>query len=1057
MEKILKFPLSEVQKQFWLQYQQDPEGAAYNMASLFEITGPLNKELVRETLEILVRKHEMLRGRFIMGEKEPEQIISDKIDFILPFKEYSSEEVLQDILQPFDIEAGPLFRFVLYRKKESYILLFVFHHLIIDLRSKDIFGDEFSLVYNSLVKEELPNLEESISYEHYVSWSKDFSNTEPFSKMRDFWENETLVTAPLNLAADYERPLVAGTKGTRLKGTLSVELYTKMHHYSEEENTAPFLLMLSAYFLLLHKYSGQNKISVGIPRTNRPGNSFDNVLGCFVNILPMVIDFSNIINFSDLLGQVRRQMLLIHRNQHIPYLQVIKAAKDGIDRKYNPLFQAGFTNEYPMELSLDGLTVEPLSVPGHGSQLDIFLYFWERKGVFHWEWEYNTEIFTRERVGLLCSSFTTILEQIVGDKNFALDKMEYLSEEWRNKVCYEWNDTSIESFEFKGVHKQFEEQSRLSPNNIALRFRGESLSFSELNRKANILSKKLRDLGAGPETIVGLSLERSFEMVIGMLGILKTGGSYMPMEPTHPLEYKKYLIEDTQLSLLLTSKSCKEEFRIQFPELNILILDGEESLEGEDPGNLDISIEPETRAYLFYTSGSTGKPKGVEVEHGGLTDRILWMNRTFNFGKERKTLLKTPYNFDVSGMEFWLPLTTGAPLVIAEPEGHLDNAYLANVIQKEEVSILHFVPSLLGVFLNSVNSESLGMIKDVLCCGEALPAAVVNDFYRKFPHARLHNLYGPTEATIFITYWDCQRECSIVPIGKPVTNTQVYVLDKKLRPLPPGVLGDLYLAGSGLARGYYKRKDLTEQFFVPHFLYQGKKMYFSGDLAQWSLEGDVLYFGRSDNQVQLHGQRIELGEIESTLNNHSGVKTSAVIVDGDIGADQRLVAYVVLSNASVSIVELKSHILKTLPKYMVPSLFFFLDELPLSSNGKLDRKKLPRDFIVPKDHSEIKEKIEGEFENRIADIWRSILNVPVGLRDNFFDLGGTSLQIMEMHRKLADISDREIPVAMLFRYTTIESLAGYIKNEDSGVQKKSINSRAEKQKMRRKRIDRRVN
>ncbi len=1046
--------LSAVQKQFWLQYQQEPEGSAYNMASLFEIKGSLNTDAVRKTLDLLVNRHEMLRARFIMGTEGPEQIVYDDLYFELTEKEYSAEGLEEDICTPFYIEKGPLFRFILYKDGSKRRLLFVFHHLIVDLRSKDIFGEEFSLIYNSLIRGAEPSLREAVSYECYVRSMEDFSGSDDYGKMNDFWQRMNLVSDPLTLTTDFERPSFSRTTGSRLAGEFSSDLSIALHRYCEKESTSPYLVLLAAYYLLLHKYSGQDRIAVGVPRTNRGKPIFEDIFGCFMNILPLVIDFSEDMTFIDLLKQVRRKMLLVHRNQFVPYLQVIKAVKGELDRKYNPLFQVGFTNEYPMELTLDGLTVEPLAIPGHGSQLDLFFYFWERDDIYHWELEFNEALFTKERAELFPASFLTIMEQIVQGVDFPLSQTVWVSEVWRQKVCYDWNNTSYPPVEFKGVHQYFEEQVSQQPMKTALRFRGESLSYGELNRRANILAEELIRLGAQPEAVIGLSLERSLEMVVGMLGILKTGASYMPIEPTHPREYKKYLVEDTGLSLLLSMKAYEEILRADFPEVNILSLDDSRLIEGDDPGNPDGAVASSTRAYLFYTSGSTGKPKGVEVEHGGLTDRILWMNRTFHFGTERKTLLKTPYNFDVSGMEFWLPLTTGAPLVIAEPEGHLDNSYLTDIIQRENISILHFVPSLLNVFLNTTNPESCPMIGDVLCCGEALPAGVVNDFYRKFPQARLHNLYGPTEATIFITYWNCEKECSVVPIGKPVSDTQVYVLDKSLRPLPPGVLGDLYLAGSGLARGYYKRGDLTEKVFVDHFLDSNRKMYLSGDLAQWTMDGDVLYFGRSDNQVQLHGQRIELGEIESTLNNHPGVKTSAVIVDGDFGTDQRLIAYVVPEDGELNIEVLKSHILKTSPKYMVPSLIFSLEELPLSDNGKLDRKKLPRDLTMMKSQNLVKEKIEGEMEKQIAQIWERILNVPIGPRDNFFDLGGTSLQIMEMHRELGKLAKEEIPVAMMFRYTTVESLAGYLRAGGGGEPRSHILSRVEKQKQRRMKVAR---
>jgi amino acid adenylation domain-containing protein len=1045
------YDLSPVQEQFWLQHQSDPEGSAYNMVSLFEISGGLDIEMVRLTLNALVDRHDSLRSRFENREEGLKSVVSSQIQVELDQKDFSEESLNSDIVAPFNLEKGPLFRFVLYRKEKTFILLFVFHHIIIDLRSKDIFGKEFSLIYNSFNQDKISDLSPSVAYHKYTDWFRDFSSSEKYGKMVDFWKGCELSLPPLKLTSDFERPPVPGTSGTRLSGVLSDRVYRNLESYCEKEGTSPFLVLISAYYLLLHKYSGQEKVSLGVPRTNRYDHSMENILGSFVNILPMVVDFKQVMTFRDLLLQVRKKMLLIHRNQHVPYTRVISFTKGERDRKFNPLFQAGFTSEHSMELSLDGLIIEPLPVPGHGSQLDLFFNFWERKGIFHWELEYNTELFAQERCELFISSYMTLMNQILEEKDFALDKARLLTDEWKQKVCLDWNDTGKQISSFKGVHLYFEEQVEKTPESTALRFRGESLSYGQLNKRANKLACLLMEKGAGVETIVGLSLERSFEMVIGMLGILKAGASYMPIEPSHPDEYKKYLVHDTDLKLLLTTGEYGDGYSTLFPRLDVILLDDEEAFSSlEKDVNPQVDISSDTRAYLFYTSGSTGKPKGVEVLHDGLTDRILWMDETFNFGRDRKTILKTPYNFDVSGMEFWLPLSTGAPLVIAEPQGHLDNSYLARIIRDEDISIAHFVPSLLNTFIGAADEFSCPGLKDVLCCGEVLPPSVVNEFYKKFPNSRLHNLYGPTEATIFITYWACENFCSVVPIGKPVQNTQTYVLDDNFNPLPPGVTGHLYLAGSGLARGYYKRDDLTKAVFVPHFNIKNKLIYKSGDLAQWTLRGDLLCFGRSDNQVQLHGQRIELGEVESTLNQHPGVEASAVIVDGEFGSDQRLVAYVVKSGQGVDIPELKSHILKTSPKYMVPSLFLFLDELPLSSNGKLDRKKLPQNKLIGELTPDQSIKVEGDTEEVIARIWGDLLSVPVGSRDNFFDLGGTSLQIMEVQRELVKWAGRDIPITHLFQYSTVNSLAEYLSREDNKQQKNAILSRVEKQKKRRK-------
>ncbi|MDC7223962.1 MAG: amino acid adenylation domain-containing protein [Spirochaetales bacterium] len=1040
-EKRIK--LSPVQEQFWLQYQSHPEGSAYNMASLFEISGTLKVDAVRRALEEMIDRHEILRTRFVSDRGVPEQVIDPGQSLNWEEKDYSEESLSRDVETPFDLEKGPLCRFVLYRKGTQCLLLFVFHHLVIDLRSKEIFGEEFSRLYNRFSRGEQPDGPLPPQYGEYVAWFEDFSQSERYRRMEQHWQGTGLLHTPLNLSCDFERPSLPGTGGTRLSGKFTMDTFQGLHAFCAQENSSPFLVLLAAYYLLLHKYSGQESVSVGIPRTNRYEDLFRDTMGCFVNNLPMVIDFKEDMTFRQILERVRKEMLLVHRNQYVPYLRVISQSGGGGDRKYNPLFQTGFTSEPPMELNLDGLGAEPLLLPGHGSQLDLFLYFWERNGVFHWELEYNTDLFTETRALLFVSSYRTLLRQIIKGDDFPLARADWLSDRWRRKVCLDWNSTEREEEDFTPVHRLFEERVRETPDSTALIFKGEKLSYAELNRRANGLAHLLREKGAGGETIVGLSVERSFEMVIGLLGILKAGASYMPMEPTHPGEYKQYLVEDTSLKFLLTKRAYREELNALFPELDLILLDGEENLSREE--NPEVSIGGDNRAYLFYTSGSTGKPKGVEVEHRGLTDRIQWMDRTFRFGKDRKTLLKTPYNFDVSGMEFWLPLTTGAPLVIAEPEGHLDNSYLAEVIRGEDISVVHFVPSLLNTFLGTADGESCPSLMDVLCCGEALPPSVVNEFYRKFPNGRLHNLYGPTEATIFITYWDCEKDSSFVPIGRPVSHCQVYILDDHLRPVPPGVTGHLYLAGSGLARGYYGREELTGDLFVPHFEEPHRLMYRSGDLAQWSPEGDVIYLGRSDNQVQLHGQRIELGEVESALNSHEHVDSSAVIVEGEFGSEQRLVAYVVRKDEAVQADQLRAHILKSSPKYMVPSLFCFLEELPLSPNGKLDRKALPQAEQAGGDGDRPKPPIEGDLEQEIAALWQDILKVPLGGGDSFFDLGGTSLQIMEMQRELVKKLNRDIPVARLFQYTTVDALADYLRRQEGEGDKNRVLQRAGKQ------------
>ncbi|MDC7221644.1 MAG: amino acid adenylation domain-containing protein [Spirochaetales bacterium] len=1033
--------LSPIQKQFWLQSQADSEGSAYNMASLFEITGPFDIDRGNLILCAMIQRHRIFRTVYKSGPDGFYSVVQDDCPVSFIVNEFSEESLLKDISIPFDLEKGPLFRAYYYPRKKGCYLLFVFHHIVIDLRSKDIFSREFCRLYDSGAKD-IPLLPQSPQYEKYGEWLLELKQTEKWEKMKAFWKGEIEGNKPLLFSYDKERPSSQTTNGTRCAGAMSASIYSELHRYCHKKGRDPYIILLSAYYILLHKYTGQKRISVGVPRTNRTVEHFNETLGCFVNNLPMVVDIDPEMTISQLIWAVRKKMLLIHRNQYMPYTDIITLSPGYGDRKYNPLFQVGFTNEYPMELSFDNLTAEPLPVPGHGSQLDLFLYFWERNGVFHWEIEYNSDLFNNTRIESFIESYKATLKLILSGKDISIESLSVLHENMRERIIQKWNGTEFPLEDRRCLFHYFEEQARLYPDAEALIYRGKSLSFGELNRRANSLAQVLINNGVKQESIVGLSLERSFEMVVGLLGILKAGGAYCPMEPTHPDEYKSYLIQDAGLDIILTSHEYVDSLQSLKTGLKVFSL---EDLPNENFNNPSVNVSLDNRCYVFYTSGSTGKPKGVDVLHEGVVDRILWMDRTFNFGKERKTLLKTPYNFDVSGMEFWLPLMTGAPLVISEPGGHLDNSYLKDVIIKENISIVHFVPSLLKTFLKLEMVEECASLEDVFCCGEALPADVVNEFYRIFPNVKLHNLYGPTEATIFITYWKCENNISVVPIGLPVSNTQVFIVDEQLNLLPPGIKGDLYLAGSGIARGYMNREELTSQMFIPQPWNSSKIMYKSGDVAEWTPEGELNFFGRSDTQVQLHGQRIELGEIENILNNHPAVEGSALTVSEDFGSGQRLAAFIVVKN-EVTRQELAAHIGKSLPKYMIPSFFFYLDNFELSKNGKLDRKKLPDPRTLMGDVKTDIVMPETEMEKALAQIWEELLGCPVGKDNAFFELGGSSLQLMEMQQKLSSHLDKSIAITALFKHTVLSDLALFLSEgiEDNGSKK--IASRVEKQK-----------
>ena len=854
---------SPVQEQFRLACRLNPDNTAYNLASLFEITGSLDESFTSEALGVIFNRYYWAAG-------------------VKPVYHgfFSHEEVSKAVNAPFDLDGDDLLRVHIWPDSNRTYLLFLFHHIIFDLRSKDIFSREFSEIYNALIESREPCLEPVYQYGDYIHWYNEFSRTEKYRRMLAYWEGEPLGDFMLDLPSDKERQPIPSSRGHRIFGTFPGSLKEKLDSYCRTQATDPFLVLLSAYAVFLNRFSGQDRFSIGIPRTNRPEEDFQNIIGCFVNILPLCLEIEEGMIFRELLRRVRMKMLGMHRNQNIPYLEVVRLKKGKRDTKYNPLFQVGFTFEHPMRLDLNGAEVSSLDIAPDAAQLDLFFYFWRDDERLRWAVEYCTDLFTRERIEVFFASFLTILEQGLDDDSQFLSTIPLIDDASRENIS-SWNDTSRDYGITGGVIEGFLKQARSRPEEIALVFRGESMTYGELERRVRILAAFLLNKGVGQETIVGLSLERSFEMVIGMYAIVLVGGTYLPIEPSLPSDYIDYIREDSRLSLVLS----KENYRSLFPGLDgFVALDAFDFSEWEEQAESP-ALNPDSRVYILYTSGSTGRPKGVEITHRGLTNRVLWMDEEYKLAAGDVLFQKTPYNFDVSGWEFWWPLMRGIPLVIAEPEGHKDNAYLVDTIEKANISLIHFVPSMLREFLKSCRDGNCPSLRDVMCSGEALPAAVVREFYEVLPHARLHNLYGPTEASIDVTYWPCPPDCRNVPIGKPVANTKIHILDEALNPLPPGVTGEIYLAGVQLARGYLNRAELTAERFIPN-PFDGGRMYKTGDLGQWDLNGEILYLGRNDSQVQLHGLRIELGEIENCINDHPGVETTAVIVQGEFGAGQ---------------------------------------------------------------------------------------------------------------------------------------------------------------------------
>jgi amino acid adenylation domain-containing protein len=650
-------------------------------------------------------------------------------------------------------------------------------------------------------------------------------------------------------------------------------------------------------------------------------------------------------------------------------------------------------------------------------------------------WLYDQEILDSNVVEKMRNQFLVLLRQIYEKKDKPLAELSVVSEEAKKKLLIEFNETNVDYQLDKCLHEFFEDQVERTPDAVAVVFKGKQLTYRELNRRANQLAHHLRSLGVGPETLVGVYMERSLEMVIGLYGILKGGGAYVPLDPEYPAERISFMLENTQVPVLLTQKHLEQY--IPGHSAKLINVDSEwEMIARESEDNLETETKPHNLAYVIYTSGSTGRPKGVMNIHRGICNRLLWMQDAYKLSHADRVLQKTTFSFDVSVWEFFWPLLFGATLVVAEPGGHRDTGYLTKTIVDEDITTMHFVPSMLQVFLEDKDVRACKSLKRVICSGEALPYDLQERFFELL-NAELHNLYGPTEAAVDVTYWACQRGSRLrtVPIGRPIANTQTYILDKYMQPVPIGVSGELHLGGVQIARGYLNRPDLTSEKFIPDpFSPEAEaRLYKTGDLCRYLPDGNIEYLGRNDFQVKIRGQRIEIGEIESVLAQYPAVREVVVLAREDVPGDKRLVAYIVPKQQSkLDVEELRNSARDKLPSYMVPAAIVLMDAFPLTSSGKVDRRSLPiperkrqkdKSYVAP----------QGELERILAGIWEELLQVDkVGVRDNFFDLGGHSLLLVKMVPKLEKAFGRKVSIIDLFQRPNIKAMAEFLSDERKG-------------------------
>ena len=1045
LEKIHRngpLPLSYAQQRLWFVNQF--EGGAstnYNMTGAYRLAGELNVAAIRKAIQKIVQRHESLRTRFLMVDDQAVQEINDDLNIEVPVIEVTEKEVESYVdsyaAHVFDLSRGPLIKIGLLRlSNEEHVFLLNMHHIISDGWSYDVFNRELEVLYVAYSNGEPPQLPPlPIQYVDYAHWQRQGPQKAKLEQQVNYWERQ-LENAPalLELPTDRPRPAAQSYRGAKEKITIPKALADQLNDLSQQENATLFMVLVAAFQVLLARYSGQNDICVGTPIANRQRMELEGLIGFFINTLVLRSRIDSQDSFKDLIQQIKEISLSAYAHQDAPFEHVVEILQPERSISYAPLFQVMFGLQSASEnnLTLPAIAVVPLESETHTTRLDLTVSLTESEKGIEGLLEYSTDLFDKSTIKRIACHYLNLLEGVVNDPAQRLCELPLLSEEENRHILYDWNDTQIDYPRDKCIHQLFEEQVNNSPDAIAVVYEDQQLTYAELNQRSNQLAHYLVEQGVGLEVKVGLCLERSLEMMIGILGILKTGAAYVPIDPDYPQQRIEYLVSDSGIPFLLTQSDLLDTI-LNDPARVVLCLDQDwPAIALSSTDNLVVGVSPYNLAYMIYTSGSTGQPKGVMLQHASISNHILWRQRTFAFTHKDVVLQKTPLSFDVSVFEWALALLIGAKLILARSGGHREPDYLLELIDKHQITTTQVVPALLSFLVGDKAKEKMQSFQCLFSGGEALSHGLCNKFKEMDLAGALCNVYGPTEAAIDTAYWcyDPVPNVEIAPIGKPIDNSKIHILDSYLNPVPIGVVGELYIGGEGLARGYYNKSVLTAEKFLPDPFSTdlGCRLYKSGDLVRYLADGNIEFIGRTDHQVKVRGFRIELGEIEAVILDKSGIMQCVVLVqtNGREATDKYIVAYIV-TDAGVEINqdELRQLLISQLPDYMVPTFFVFLNELPLTPNGKIDRKALPladvgllqeREYIAP----------STETEKALTEIWSEVLDLgpaQIGIHSNFFELGGHSLLATRVASQIRKTFNVEIQIKDLFVANIIEALA----------------------------------
>ncbi len=1039
LQKKDKYLASSAQQRLWIQLRLDGNSSTYNIPNTLELEGDICKKELIDAIEATVDRHEILRTVFIEENDILYQKVLDRrnLDFKVDYHNFTrvkraeeavKEYISEDSFITFNLEKGPLMRVTLFKISETkWALYFNMHHIISDGWSMHILEKDIKAFYTAFLNNVTPKLPVlKIHYKDYSAWQLEQIVSPKFEEHKRYWlQKLDREWTYLDLPFRKKNKGIKSNVGEALRTYISSENTKKLKLFTQENKGSVFISLLSICKVLLNRYTSQKDIIIGTAVDGRDHSDLEGQIGFYVNTLILRNTIEPSHSFDSIHKDIKESTLSAFNHKLFPFDKLLEYLSIERDVSRNSIFDVFINYNSNSINSTNEVVDDKIEFLGDSlAKFDLSIIFEEVGENILFHISYNTSIYDRWMMEEFMELFKQLLSSVLECPDKPINEIDLLSKEKKNKLQYKFNNTQV-SFDLeKTILDHFNENVKNNPNTIALIFEDENLTYLELDKKATQLSKFLMRKGIEPGNFIPICINRSFEMIIGILGILKSGACYVPIEPSYPKDRINHILKETEAKLILSKKSV--EFELQKTErVDIDDFQDEELIVN------DIEIASEDLAYMIYTSGTTGNPKGVMNNHKGVINRLLWQKSYLTLDASDIFLLKTPFTFDVSVWEIFLPLLCGSKLVIASPDGHKNPFYLKDIIKKEKVSLVHFVPSMLGVYMQSVKENSFDSIRNLICSGEELPIEFVEEFRKSNKKSKIHNLYGPTEAAIDVTAIDL-TESSLdhlgVSIGRPIANTEIYIVDEFNTLLPMGVIGEIVIGGIQVAEGYFKKEQLTSDKFIPNPFSGLGKVYKTGDLGMWLNDGYIYYKGRKDNQVKIRGNRIELREVEQAILALDEVDQVVVLAD-DTSNEKILTAYLVAKGISLD--HLKGFLRNKLPIFMIPEIFYVVSTIPLSTNGKIDKRAL----LLNKGEvlkSNVKfEKPKNEIQEKLIKLLRTELNedTKIGIHDNFFDLGLNSIKLLRFLELINSAFDVTIMPEVLFEYPSIYELAKVFSDE----------------------------